>query len=164
MGRNSAQQYPQRHGHIQLCATLCTKNKQTTFFSSVFIGQLKIKFSVGSMLNRSVQQMAKKTAELQAEENFFFKTRDCIRGNFRSFFMANPPLAAYFNLQLKEGNKKSAQPAPTNHGPSFRTSFSKIVLPRRRTVTRGDFTPAALIVLRSYCYFSLYKTHPPIML
>lgn len=60
------------------CVQHNVKKKQQ-LFSSVFIGQLKIKFSVGSMLDRSEQQIAK-TAQLQAEN--FLQTRDCTRGNF----------------------------------------------------------------------------------
>lgn len=83
------------------------------------------------------------------------------------FFIANPLgllLAAsccLFQFAIKEGNK-----SPHNRSDQLQTLFPnellKIVLPRRM-VTRGDFMPAALIVLRSYCYF-LFTKPTPIML
>lgn len=54
--------------------------KKQQLFSSVFIGLLKIKFSVGSMLDFTGATKPRKTAELQAEN--FLQTRDCTRGNF----------------------------------------------------------------------------------
>lgn len=133
--RNPEQQYPQRHGRIQLCSTLCkkTKHKKNNFFLG-FIGQLKSKFTVGinvglfwgffeAWKNRNVQNGS-------LEENFL-QTTDCIRGNF--VFIANPvgllsaASCCLFQFAIKEGNK-SPHNRPDQLWTLFSNELSEIVL------------------------------------
>lgn len=151
------------------CELHYVKKKKTTTFVSIFIGQLKIEFTVGSTLglvevfSKRRRAETSKNGSLEQQEENFLQTEDCIWGNFA--FIANPVglrLAAsccLFQFAIKEGNKKSSQQVrPTMD--SFSNELLKIVL-ARRMVTRRDFMPTALIVLRSYCYFLF--TNPSIM-
>lgn len=128
LGRNPAQQYPQRHGRIRLCATLCKKKTNKLFFLPFFGGQLKIKFAVGSMLDwlksfRNTRKQNVQNGSLEQQEENSLQTRDCIRGNLvfianRVGFCFRPPLAAYFNLQLRREIKVRTT-GPTNYGLFF---------------------------------------------
>lgn len=108
-----------RHGRKQPSATLC-KKKWKLFSSSS--GQLKIKFTVGSMLDWLKSFRSKEHGGLQQRAENFLQTRDCIGGNF--VFIVNPvgllsaASCCLFQFAIKEGNK-----SPHNRSDQLRTPF-----------------------------------------
>lgn len=96
------------------------KKKDNIFsFSS---GQLKIKFTVGSMLDWLKSFRSKERGGLEQRAENFLQTRDCIGGNF--VFIVNPvgllsaASCCLFQFAIKEGNK-----SPHNRSDQLRTPF-----------------------------------------
>lgn len=109
LGRNPAQQYPQRHGRTQLWTTLCKKKYQLLFPSSSDNWRLNSLSDQRWDWLKSFPSVGErkrpKMAVWNSKKKTFFKREivfEAILLLLRiQWVCVWPPLAAYFNLQLR---------------------------------------------------------------
>lgn len=108
LGRNPAQQYPQRHGRTWLWTTLCKKNTNFCFHLHRTIEDwIHCRINVGlvEVFSKGRRAETSKMAVWNSKKKTFFKREIVfeailllLRIQWVCFW---PPLAAYFNLQLR---------------------------------------------------------------